>query len=56
MDVVIVAVIGALVGGVTAKKRGGNGKDMAQYGAVFAILFALLGLILSVIYTRMTAG
>jgi preprotein translocase subunit SecG len=56
MDVVLVALLGALVGGFSAKKRGGNGKDMAQYAAVFAIVFALIGLILSVIYTRMSAG
>ena len=56
MDVLIVAVIGALIGGYSAKKRGGNGKDIAQYAAVFAIIFTVLGMILSVVVTRMIAG
>lgn len=56
MDVLIVAGIGALIGIVSAKRRGGNGKDMAQYAAVFAILFALAGLVLSIIYTRALVG
>ena len=52
MDVALVAVIGALIGVFNAKKRGGNRKDMAQYAAVFAIIFALGGLLLSLIVTR----
>jgi preprotein translocase subunit SecG len=56
MDVLIVAALGAVIGGYSAKKRGGNRKDMAQYAAVFAVIFALAGLILSIVYTRLTAG
>lgn len=56
MDVLVVALIGALVGGFSAKKRGGNGKDIAQYAAVFAILFAVGGMVLSVIIARVMAG
>ncbi len=52
MDVLLVATIGAVIGGLSAKRRGGNRKDMAQYAAVFAIIFALAGLILSIAYTR----
>jgi len=56
MDVLVVAIIGALIGGVSAKRRGGNGKDIAQYAAVFAIIFSVAGMILSVFLTRILAG
>ena len=56
MDVLIVAAIGAVVGMFAAKRRGGNRKDLAQYAAVFAILFALGGLILSILYARLAGG
>lgn len=56
MDVILVAVIGAITGIFAAKRRGGNRKDMAQYAAVFAILFALAGLILGIVYTRLAGG
>lgn len=35
---------GALAGALHARKRGGNRLDMAQYAAVYGIIFALLGL------------
>lgn len=38
------AAFGAALGAVTAKRRGGNGLDIAQYAAGFAIAFAILGL------------
>ena len=53
MDVLLVAAFGVVIGGFSAKRRGGNGKDIAQYAAVFAIIFALAGLILSILYTRL---
>ena len=56
MDVLLVAAVGAVIGAFSAKRRGGNRKDMAQYAAVFAILFALGGLILSIIYSRLFLG
>jgi len=56
MDVLIVALAGALIGGFNAKRRGGNRKDIAQYAAVFAILFAVVGMILSVVLTRIIVG
>ena len=56
MDVLVVALVGALVGGFLAKKRGGNGKDIAQYAAVFAIIFAVGGMVLSVVLTRLFVG
>lgn len=53
MDVAFVAIIGALFGSYNAKKRGGNWKDIAQYATVGAIIFAIGGLILSIIVTRL---
>ncbi|SFR41167.1 hypothetical protein SAMN04488005_1611 [Yoonia tamlensis] len=37
-------VFGAIFGGFRAKSRGGSGKDIAQWSAVFAIIFGLVGL------------
>ncbi|WP_171234453.1 MULTISPECIES: hypothetical protein [unclassified Ruegeria] len=49
------AILGAILGALTAKKRNGNGADMAQYAAGYGIAFALLGLIISLILVRMVA-
>lgn len=46
------AVIGALVGAFVARRRKGTTTDMLQYGAVFAILFALAGLFLTIFILR----
>ncbi len=46
------ALIGGLIGGLSAKRRGGKGLDIAQYVAVYAIVFALLGLIVTIILDR----
>lgn len=44
--------IGAVVGAVTARKRGGATLDMIQYAAGFAIAFALVGLLATVFLDR----
>ena len=44
--------IGAVVGALRAKARGGTGKDMLQWGASFAILFALIGLFVLIFVQR----
>jgi hypothetical protein len=44
MIVIFGLVVGALWAARSARKRGGNHKDIAQYAAVGAILGALLGL------------
>ena len=53
----MLVIIGALGGGVwgayLAKKRGGLKKDMAQYAAGFSILWAVLGLIATVVIDRL---
>jgi hypothetical protein len=45
-------VLGALLGALRARRRGGNRLDMAQYAAVFGIAFALLGVVVTVIIGR----
>lgn len=46
------ALLGAILGVVAARKRGGTRADMAQWGAVLAIVFALLGLFVLVFVER----
>jgi hypothetical protein len=52
MIVLVLAVIGAVTGAVTARRRGGNRLDMAQYAAGFGIAFALIGLFATVMIGR----
>jgi hypothetical protein len=49
-------VLGALGGGWTAKRRGGKPADIAQYAAVYAILFGLVGLFLTLILDTLLLG
>ncbi len=45
-------VIGAVIGALRAKARGGKSKDMLQWGAVFAIMFGLIGLFVLIFLQR----
>ncbi|NOG08591.1 MULTISPECIES: hypothetical protein [unclassified Ruegeria] len=47
------AILGAILGALTAKRRNGNGADMAQYAAGYGIAFALVGLIISLVLVRL---
>ena len=47
-------ILGAAFGALRARKRGGNAKDIWQYGAVHAILFMLVGLVLTVLIHRLS--
>ncbi|MEO1106424.1 MAG: hypothetical protein AAFX90_00735 [Pseudomonadota bacterium] len=47
------AVLGAILGAWNARKRNGNGADIAQYAAVYGIAFALLGLVMSLVLVRL---
>tara|TARA_B110000908_G_C10237581_1_gene444230 strand:- start:2024 stop:2209 length:186 start_codon:yes stop_codon:yes gene_type:complete len=49
MIVLVAALIGALVGGFTAKRRGGNRMDIAQYAAGYGMAFVVVGLIATVV-------
>lgn len=46
------ALAGALIGGFTAKSRGGNRLDIAQYAFGYAIAFGVVGLFLAVFLMR----
>jgi uncharacterized protein YcfJ len=52
MIVIAGVLIGTLWGGMLAKKRGGNGKDVAQYAISFAIALGLAGLIITLLIDR----
>ncbi|APE43609.1 apolipoprotein acyltransferase [Sulfitobacter alexandrii] len=56
MIVIVLALVGAGIGAMTARKRAGNGKDVAQYAAGYAIAFAIVGMILTVLVDRMLVG
>lgn len=49
-------ILGALGGGWNARRRGGKAADIAQYAAVTGILFAILGLFVTVVLDRMLRG
>ncbi len=46
-------VIGALWGGISAKRRGGRPADIAQYAAVYAIALGILGLFVTIAVERL---
>ena len=54
MIVIVSALLGAVLGGRTAKKRNGKRADIAQYAAGYGIAFALLGLILTIVIDKAT--
>ena len=53
MIVIAGLVLGALWGGALAWRRQGRGLDIAQYAAVYAIVFALLGLVVTIVVGRL---
>lgn len=44
--------IGAIVGALTAKLKGGKPFDLLQWGAVFAMIFGVIGLFILVFIER----
>lgn len=52
MLVIAALLLGALIGGLRARKRGGNRLDIAQYATVYAIAFGLIALFASIIISR----
>jgi hypothetical protein len=55
MIVIAGLVLGAVMGAVTASKRGGKRLDMLQYAAGYGIAFCLLGVALTIFIERMAA-
>lgn len=53
MIVIVSALVGALLGGLTAKRRNGTAADIAQYVVGYAIAFALLGMIATLVIHRL---
>ena len=47
MIVAIFALIGIVIGVLTARRRKGTGLDLAHYGAGYGIAFAILGLVVA---------
>ena len=52
MIILIGAIIGAFIGALVAKRRKGNTADMLQYAAVYALVFALGALFISIFAYR----
>jgi cytochrome c biogenesis protein CcdA len=52
MIVLGLALLGAIIGGMTAARRKGSKLDMAQYAAGYAIAFALIGLFVTLFIHR----
>ncbi len=52
MIVLVAALIGAIFGGITGKRRNGNGLDIAQHAAGFAMAFVVVALIVTVVLDR----
>lgn len=46
-------ILGAALGAWRARQREGNAFDVAQWAAVYAIAFALAGLILTIVIDRL---
>ncbi|HBM58187.1 apolipoprotein acyltransferase [Salipiger marinus] len=55
MIVIAAALLGAVIGGLTARRRKGNRADIAQFAAVYAIAFGLGGVILTLILEKLLA-
>lgn len=56
MIVIAAAILGVLVGGFTARKRGGNRLDILQYAAGYALAFVVVGMIATILIDRATRG
>ena len=53
MIILIASLIGAIIGGTTARRRKGTGADIAQYAFGYAVAFAVLGLIATLAFERL---
>lgn len=53
MIVIAFLILGGIGGAVSAKRRLGNRLDMLQYAAVYAIVGALGGLVITIVLEKM---
>lgn len=56
MIVILALFLGAAIGAFKARKRGGNLADMLQYGAVYAMIFGIIGLMITIVVHRSLSG
>lgn len=56
MIVITAALLGAIIGGLTARKRGGNRLDIIQYAAGHALAFIVVALIATVVIDRILSS
>ena len=56
MIVIVGMLLGGLLGATLARRRRGNGLDIAHYAVAFAIGFALLGLFITIMIDRSLQG
>ena len=54
MIVFVAALLGAVIGGLRARRRKGRPADIAQYAFVYAVFFALAALFVTIIIQRAT--
>ena len=54
MIIILAALLGAVLGALNAKRRGGSGLDMAQYAGTYALVFGIVALFVTVIIARMS--
>lgn len=52
MIIIIAALIGAIIGGIMARRRKGRMADILQYATVYAMLFGLIGLFVTILIAR----
>ncbi len=53
MFVLFGVVLGALIGALIARKRKGRSLDILQYAVVYAMIFAVIGLFVTIIVHRL---
>ncbi len=53
MFVLLGALLGAIIGATIAKRRKGKGLDILQYAVIYAMIFAIIGLFVTILVHRM---